>query len=83
MVCLPSVFSGYIYKLRTNPDPIQDDDQDLQCFCQTLECIFRKGLKRKMKKKIYHIYLLTKQRNLPALFVKTCKGQLGQFQEKS
>jgi len=37
---------GFIVKLRTDPDPIHDDHCCLQAFCETIETIFRKGLKQ-------------------------------------
>lgn len=36
----------YIYQLRTDPDPIDDQHNALKSFCEILEAILRKGLKR-------------------------------------
>ncbi|KAK2161194.1 hypothetical protein LSH36_120g12001 [Paralvinella palmiformis] len=36
----------YIYQLRTDPDPIDDQHNALKSFCEILEAILRKGLKQ-------------------------------------
>ena len=42
------LFAGCVKDLHANPKPIRDHDETLQPFCETLELIFRKGLKRKL-----------------------------------
>ena len=39
--------TGFILAFRTDPSPVKDDTAQLQGFCETLELIFKKGLKSK------------------------------------
>lgn len=39
--------TGFILAFRTDPSPVKDDNVQLQGFSETLELIFKKGLKSK------------------------------------
>jgi hypothetical protein len=40
-------FSGYVAEFRTSPNPIRDHNPHLLPFCEAIEEILRKGIKRK------------------------------------